>query len=433
MAAMTGLRWLVLSLLALLVAAVPSVAYAESAAQVAAGLRSGPVYQSAGVDLIDTGAVAAELSGTSPQVYVAVLAAGAAATARQADDLATSVGAAVGDSDAVVLVITASRHLGAGQGSAAAARGVDADRALADELATDRGGFTKDNVTAFALSFAQRISAQASTGGDLGAPSDPGSSGGSTGPSALPVFLVLLAALGGGAALVVRSGRKRRDRLNEGLRAEVEQLYNRLANDVLTLDARDNEVAKQSLADAGERYNATGAALATADSPAEFAAARRSAVEGLSAARAARTALGLDPGPEVPVAYGGGPQLSADRQVQFGGQTYEGSPSYQPGRPHYFGGGTVGGQPVPGGWYSGRFWEPFLLGSILTGGMGGMGGGYVPEHDRDDDHRNGGGGDWGGASGGGDWGGASGGGGDWGGSGAGGAGGGNGGGGGGSW
>ena len=189
------------------------------------------------------------------------------------------------------------------------------------------------------------------------------------------------------------------------------------------------------MADASERYNTCGATLATADSPAEFAAARRTAVEGLTAARVARKELGLDPGPEIPMPAGGGPQLTQEQQLQFGDQTINGGPEYGPGRPHYYGGGTVNGQQVGGGWYSAPFWQPFLLGSILTGGLGGGGlfggghdsGGFERGYEEgresaEHDAGGGGGGDWGGGGGfgggggGGDWGGGGdggGGGGDW--------------------
>jgi hypothetical protein len=390
-------------LLALLVVlAVASPARAENAQQVAAALRSSPVYQSQGLDLVDVGALAAELEGTDPQVDVAVLPASAAATDAEARSRAVDIGRALGDSDAVVLVITANRHLGAGNGSAAAARGVNARTALSKERA-ELAGFDKDGLTAFVLAFAERVADQAED------PAAPGNDGSGNGAWLLGGLVVLVA---GGTTAAVVASRRRKARLNEALRADVTQLYDRLGSDVLTLDAGVDPVARQALADAAERYNACGAQLAQADAPAEFAAARRTAVEGLTAARTARTALGLDPGPPIPVVPGDGPQLAAPGQVTVDGQTYDGSPDYTPGRPHYFGGGQVGGQQVPGGWYSGNFWTPLLLGSILTSTFGGHGDGSFQEGyeaGRDDS-----GGDWGGGSGG-DWGGGGdgGGGGDW--------------------
>lgn len=407
--------------LLLLLLALTGTAHAESADQVASALRNAPVYQSSGLDLVDVPTLTAELRGTDPQVYVAVLPASAASSAKQADERATEIGRALGESDAVVLVITANKHLGAGEGSRAADRGVDADAALQAELASENGAFDKDTITAFVSSFKERVLSQTSSGGS----GEGGSSSGGGFPWG-PVLLV--GAVGGGTAVAV-SSRRRKARLNAGLRAEVEQLYSRLANDVGTLDAGDNAVAKQALADAAERYNACGAALAIADSPAQFAAARRTAVEGLTAARVARKELGLDLGPEIPLVPGDGPQLAQDGSVRVAGQDYDGSPTYRPGRQHYFGGGMVGGQQVPGGWYSTPFWEPFLLGSILSGGFGGFGGGGYDRgyeagvedarHDSSGWDDSGSGGDWGGSfgdgGGGGDWGGGgdSGGGGDW--------------------
>ena len=389
-------RALLLALPLLLVAAP---ARAETADQVASALRNAPVYQAGGLDLVDVATLTSELSGTDPQVYVAVLPASAASSAAEADERATEIGRALGEGDAVVLVVTANRHLGAGEGSAAADRGVDADEALREELAQDRGSFSKDNVTAFVLAFAERVQSEAGEAGGAGG-------GGSGGGFPWGTVLVVGALGAGGGALVVRS-RRRRSRLNEGLRAEVEQLYSRLANDVGTLDPGDNARARQALADAAERYNACGAALAAADSPPEFAAARRTAVEGLTAARLARQELGLPLGPDLPAVPGSGAPLGQGERISVGGQVFDGSPDYEPGRPHYYEGGTVGGRQVPGGWYSGRFWEPFVLGSILTGGFG-----HGSDHDAPEER--GGGGDWTGSSGGGDWGGGdSGGGGDW--------------------
>ena len=427
-----------LLLVPLLVLLVPGTARADSASQVAQALQSSPVYQAKGLDLVDVPALQSQLQGADPPVYVAVLTAAAAASADQAHSRAIEIGQALAQSDAVVLVITASRHLGAAEGNGAATRGVQSGADLQAVLSAARAGaFTKANVTTLATNFAQRVQQEASAGssgsggstsdGTFGGSSNSGSSGsGSHGGALLLGALVLLG--GGGTALALRSSRRRKARANEGLRADVEQLYNRLGSDVSTIDPGTDPVAKQAMADAAERYNACGAVLATADSPAEFGSARRTAVEGLTAARTARTTLGLDPGPEIPLPPGVGPQLTGDQAIQVGDQQYDGSASYQPGRPHYFGGGNLRGQMVPGGWYSTPFWEPFLLGSLLSGGLGGgglFGGGYggggyergyeEGQDDAQDDRRDsggggafGGGGDWGGGGGGGgggDWGG----------------------------
>ena len=433
-------RWFLLCLPLAATIALPGTAFAENASQVAQALRSSPVYESSGVDLVDKATLQTELTGSDPKVDVAVLSAAAATSAAQARARAVDIQRALGDSNVVVLVITASRHLGAAQGAGVTRLGVDADRALQQQLAARPAGesFDKEHLTGFVTAYKDRVANDAAAANDVqppdttrGSPAGTQSSGSSH--SGTVLLLVLLGIGGLAFGLAKRSSRRRKARQNEGLRADVEQLYNRLGSDVSTLDAKGNVVAQQALADAAERYNACGATLASADSPAEFAAARRTAVEGLTAARTARQQLGLDPGPEIPPPPGSGPQLTAEQQLQLGGQTFEGSPNYQPGRQHYYGGGYVGGQMVRGGWYSAPFWEPFLLGSLLSGGFGGgglFGGGYGGyggygagyEEGREDAQGSGGGdwggggGDWGGGGGGGDWGGGGdggGGGGDW--------------------
>ena len=225
----------------------------------------------------------------------------------------------------------------------------------------------------------------------------------------------------GGAGAWVLSRRRRRQKEMEGRRAEVLSLYDRLGADVQNLDPGDDPVARQALVDAAERYTATGSQLAHADTHAEYDVARRTALEGLQAARTARKELGLDPGPDLPpIAPTYGDQLTSPQQVQVGEKSYQGYPQYTPGAPYYYGGG--GG--YPGGWYSFPFWETVLLGSVLSGGLGGGFGGYGSGYDRGyeagrDDSQDSGA-DWsGGGGGGGDWGGWSGGGGDWGGGGGG--------------
>jgi len=444
---MTRLRLLLLLFLTLALTGVPGVALADNAGTVVGALHDRPVYQAPGLDLVDVGAVQDTLSGSQPKVYVAVLPANAASSKSQAQSRANDIGRALGESSAVVLVVTKSQHLGAAEGSNARSHGVDASTALSQTLSADgAGAFDKATITRFVQDFTGRVRAQAtssgsnSSGSNSSGSNSSSSGGGHTGVALLVGLLVLL---GLGGLLAVRSSKRRKGKQQEGMRADVESLYNRLGSDVSTLDARDDRVAQQALSDASERYGATGAALSGADTPEKFAAARRTAVEGLVAARTARKQLGLDPGPEIPLPPGTGPQLQDAGQVQFNNQSYSGAPSYQPGYQHYYGGGMLGGQMVPGGWYSQPFWTPFLLGSALSGGFGGggmfgggyggyggYGGGYGSGYEegredaREDDQgdNGGGGGDWGG--GGGDWGGGGGGGGggDWGGGGGGGGG-----------
>lgn len=415
--------------LVLLLLCLPGVARAENASDVAAGLRNAAVYESPGIDLIDQDALSGTLSDNSPQLFVAALPADAATTALKADQLAESIGKALGNASAVILVITVGGRIGAEEGRAARSQGFDADRALADQLKQPRGAFTKGTVTQFVKDFKARLDGQERSGGSSSSGAQSSSDEG--GGSGTKILIVLLVLGGGGYGLYALSRKKKAAKQAEGLRADVEQLYHRLGSEVSLLNAGNNEIARQAMADASERYNTCGATLANADSPAEFAAARRTAVEGLTAARVARKEMGLDPGPEIPLPPGSGPKLVEEQQLQLGDQTVYGSPDYAPGRQHYYEGGNVNGQMVRGGWYSAPFWEPFLLGSLLAGGFGGGGlfggggGGYERgfEQGRESAEQDSGG-DWGGASGGGDWGGGGdGGGGDWGGGGDGGGGG----------
>lgn len=392
-------RLLPLLLVPLLVLAWSGPALAVDAERVAVALRSSPVYQEPGVDVVDVVTLTAELTADAPRVVVAVLSTEAASDDAAARSQAIAIGSALLESDLVVLVVTADGHYGTAAGKAAVSRGVDAREALAAERESVQGApFDKDIVTALVTSFAQRIAGQAAR--DESVPVSRSSGNG------LLLLLLVMGAAGGGVLLLVRSARQRRARLLQGLRSEIDGLYARLAADITDLEPGEDMAAKQALADASERYSACGEVLAEADTPSELAVARRTALEGLTAARVARTALGLDPGPDLPaVVPGTGPQLAVPERVAVGGQVFEGSPAYEPGRKHYFGGGTVDGRQVPGGWYGVPFWEPFLLGSILTGGFGGFGGFGHGDSDGDGDGDGGdgadggGGGDFGGGGG----------------------------------
>ena len=222
-------------------------------------------------------------------------------------------------------------------------------------------------------------------------------------------WVVGLGAVGvGGIGGLAFYSRRKKKRALAAARAKVEPYYDRLANEVNTLDPQDNPTARQAVADASERFNTAGSQLASADTVEKLAAARRTTLEGLYAAVTARKALGLDPGPELPpIEEPQGEQLTEAQQVTVQGNNYQGYPSYTPGAPYYYG----GGRGVPGGWYSTPFWETLLLTSVLTGGLGGGwgGGGYGAGYDQGyDAGRDSAGGNWGGG-GGGDWGGGGGG------------------------
>ncbi|GHJ17515.1 hypothetical protein TPA0908_55100 [Micromonospora sp. AKA38] len=186
---------------------------------------------------------------------------------------------------------------------------------------------------------------------------------------ALWLFLVLML---GGAFVFWRWGSRSR-RANEmaDARAEAQRWYERLGGQLMNLHG-DAPAVRQALADAGERYNAAGSQLEQARTPHQFALARETALEGLAYIRAARTAMGIDPGPELPplAAARGVGQLTKEREVNVQGQTFRAGP--QPGShtPYYYPGGHMQGRPVPAGWYSTPWWKTALgAGAGVLGGM----------------------------------------------------------------
>jgi hypothetical protein len=173
------------------------------------------------------------------------------------------------------------------------------------------------------------------------------------------------------AMLARRSGETRRQSQLEDARADAQRWYERLGGQVLNLHA-DEPAARQALADASERYNAAGGQLQQARTVRQFELARESALEGLAYARAARAAMGIDPGPELPPlasAQGAG-ALTQQREVSVQGHEYKAGPQPGPDMPYYYPGGRVQGRPVPAGWYSTPVWKTALgAGAGVLGGM----------------------------------------------------------------
>jgi len=303
--------------------------------------------------------VRAAVRSSEVTVYVAGVAAATADRAGSRAALVDDIGRALQDSSAVVLVITDAPGVWAAEATALRERGVDAAGAL--DQVNVLGEFNEQNVTGLVRDFVDVLDEQLAAGGR------PGAGGAASGTSLTP--LLLLGAVGGGGYLLVRSRRQGKARTQElaDLRADVESLYGRLGSDVQLLAPGDDPVAEQALADAAERYGATGALMARADSPGEFAAARRTAIEGITAARVVRERLGLDPGPDVPMPAAEVPTLAEQSRVRVGEQEYEGSPDYRPGHAHYYEGGYYGGRPVPSGWYATPFWQGLLLGGLVSG------------------------------------------------------------------
>jgi hypothetical protein len=167
------------------------------------------------------------------------------------------------------------------------------------------------------------------------------------------------------------TSKRRQEQQLDDARAEARRWYDRLGGQVMNLSG-DDPAVKQALADAGERYNAAGAQLAQARSVHQCRLAQETAVEGLMYARAARIALGMDPGPDLPplsAARGTG-RLTEERQVEVQGETFKAGPDPSADKPYYYPGGRVQGRPVPEGWYSQPLWKPALAGA--AGAIGGL-------------------------------------------------------------
>lgn len=416
-------------------------AHADAVDDAVASLQSGSVYLAPGVDSpdIDVGAVRAAIG--SREIKIAVLPEADYGSISKAYDAAEAIGSAIAPDPAVrritVGVVSgrsfsaASSAYCAGTASTVAQESIEANRTTL-QSSNDVTSTLEDFVAG--LQSRPLNDSAACTGSSAQGQSDidKSESEGSALPWVLGIGAVGVAGVGGAGAYAVSKRRKRQKEL-EGRRAEVLSYYDRLGADVQNLHDGGDPVVRQALADAAERYTATGSQLSQADTHEEFDVARRTALEGLQAAQTARRTLGLDPGPELPpIAPKYGEQLAEPTQVTVGDKSYQGYPEYTPGAPYYYGGG--GG--YAGGWYSFPFWQTLLLGSVLSGGFGGGfgGGGFDSGYDRGydagrDDAQDsgggfggGGGGDWGGGSGwsGGDWGGGGGFGGDWGGGGGGG-------------
>ena len=251
-------------------------------------------------------------------------------------------------------------------------------------------------------------------------------------------LLVLIIVVVGAIGLVVWSAsRNTANRSAASLadaKADARRVIDRLGGQVINLTGTD-DASKQALADASERFNAAGAQIDQATTAKQALLAKDSAMEGLYYVRAARTAMGMDPGPELESLNGqkSAGTVTEDRRVEFEGREIEASPNPTERTPNYYPGGRVAGRPVPAGWYSEPWWKPALVAgawgvgsvflfSALFSGMGGVGydaqafeGGQGEGGDYGADGGDYGGGDGGGDMGGGDgggWGGDSWGGGD---------------------
>ena len=79
-------------------------------------------------------------------------------------------------------------------------------------------------------------------------------------------------------------------------KADARRVIERLGGQVLNLTGTD-EASRQALADASERFTAASSQIDQATTAKQAMLAKESAVEGLYYVRAARTAMGMYPGP----------------------------------------------------------------------------------------------------------------------------------------
>lgn len=167
--------------------------------------------------------------------------------------------------------------------------------------------------------------------------------------------------------------------------ADARQMIERLAGQVYNLNGT-SEAAKQALADASERHIAAGSQIEQARTPAQARLAKQTAAEGMYYIRAARIAMGMDPGPVIPALDGQDTagRVTENRVVEYDGRQVAASPNPSAETPNYYPGGRVAGRPVPAGWYSEPWWRPALIAgawglgsallfSSLFSGMSGVG------------------------------------------------------------
>jgi len=199
------------------------------------------------------------------------------------------------------------------------------------------------------------------------------------------IFLIVLVVIAvGGGIYYARTQAAARQRKLDDAKADARRLVERLGGQVLNISGTDI-ASQQAMADASERYNAAGSQMEQAQTVEQARLVKDTAIEGLYYVRAARIAMGLDPGPQLPeeAERERAGKVTEHRSVDVEGQHYEASPDAGQNTPYYYPGGRVAGRPVPQGWYSEPWWKPALvagawgLGSMflfsaMFSGMGGI-------------------------------------------------------------
>ena len=394
-------RGLAVAVLALVAgAAWPAVVGAATLDDVAAALRSDPVYVDAAAERALSESEAEEvrdaIRGAGTPVYVAVVPASAVDSAGGDAGELTSQLASVLQRDGTIAVLAGDR-LRAGSSELPPGR---AGELVAEAL--EAGG---NDTSAVLVEFVELVGDEAASGSSEGAAGgDSGDAGGGN-SWLLPALLVGGAGVGG--TLLVRSSRRRKADQERAEAADRELLraeLSVLADDVVRLESvvRLHPDAQSDFDAAVNRYRAAQAAIDHADEPIDLVRVRRVVDEARYSMDRARAVIdGREP-PLPPdhlqrIGEHGEPAVTVDDDRQ---------PAYV-GYPGGYGAGWYGGM-GGGGLFSG-----LLLGSLLAGGFGGWGHGHTTIINE------GGGsdaGDWGGGDfGGGDFGGGDFGGGDFGG------------------
>src|ERR1044072_4870426 len=144
------------------------------------------------------------------------------------------------------------------------------------------------------------------------------------------VLLVLVVVVVVALGVVVYGAMRASDRRNaaslDDAKADARRVIERLGGQVINLSGTD-DASKQALADASERYTAAGSQIDQATTAKQALLAKESAIEGLYYVRAARVAMGMDPGPELESLSGqkSAGTVTEDRRVGFEGRPIEGA------------------------------------------------------------------------------------------------------------
>lgn len=181
----------------------------------------------------------------------------------------------------------------------------------------------------------------------------------------MDMLVLLLVVISAGVALWIWSSSqtaKRNAAALDDAKADARRIIERLGGQTMMLTGVD-EPSRQALADAAERLTASSSQIDQANTVAQAKLAKESALEGLYYVRAARVAMGMDPGPDPEPLAGQrvAGAVTEDRTVEYEGRRIEASPTPSNRTPNYYPGGRVAGRPVPAGWYSEPWWRTALV------------------------------------------------------------------------